>query len=209
MKQTKRKSPNAASVTALPVASERWTDAEIVRGVAGRNPQAGRALFDRYNEYVVGRVRRLLGKDSECLDQVQQVFAQVVAHIESLEDPDMLVRWINRIIINTVRKELRRRRRRWFLLYTSNVPEVEGAQFLEASILFRRAIFVLDQMNPDERIAFVMRFVVREEVQDIADMCGWSLSTAKRRIVDARNSFMKRAARDPMLGVYAETTRDA
>jgi RNA polymerase sigma factor (sigma-70 family) len=208
MEQTKRKPEETATVTALPFCAERWTDEEIVRGVSGRYPPAGRALFDRYHEYVAGRVRRLLGADSECKDQVQQVFAQVVAHIASLRDPEMLVQWINRITINTVRKELRRRKRRWFILYTHEMPEVPESGSQEISAVFQRALRVLNQMNVDERIAFVMRFVVREEVRDIAEMCGWSLSTAKRRIAKGRDCFMRRAALDPLLSAYGEALRN-
>jgi RNA polymerase sigma factor (sigma-70 family) len=198
----------AAGVTSLPFCADRWTDTEIVRGLIYRDPRAGRALFDKYHSHVNRRVRRLLGPDAECSDQVQQVFTQLVAHITTLRDPEMLARWLNRIIINTVRKELRRRKRRWFLLYTGEAPEMgeDGPQ--ENAAVFRRAIRILDEMKPEERVAFVLRFVICEDVADIAEMCDWSVSTAKRRIAQSKINFMRRAGKDPLLCAYGETLRN-
>ena len=205
MNRPHQSAKRAEPVTALPFRADRWTDTEIVRGVVNGEAPAGRALFERYHTAVSRRVRRLLGPDSECADQVQMVFEQIIAHMESLRDPEMLPQWLHRITVNTVRKELRRRRRRWFLLYTPEVPDLSVSARQESDTAFRRAAAVLDRMKPDERIAFVLRYVLRDEVADIARMCGWSLSTAKRRIAQARESFMCKADRDPTLREYRET----
>jgi DNA-directed RNA polymerase specialized sigma24 family protein len=46
----------------------------------------------------------------------------------------------------------------------------------------KRLYIILDKMPVELRIAFVLRYVQSETVQSVAELCGWSLSTAKRRI---------------------------
>lgn len=192
------------SVAHFPSSTETWTNEKIIVGVAKRDPLAGQALYEKYHIRVGARVQRLLGPDSECEDQVQQIFQTLISTISTVRDPALLDRWVDRIIVNTVRKELRKRRRRWFVSYSPEPLEASDTSNQETTLLFKRAAAVLDALHPDERIAFVLRFVVDEEVARIADMCHWSMSTTKRRIAKARDNFLKKAMRDPMLQSFRE-----
>jgi RNA polymerase sigma-70 factor, ECF subfamily len=204
MAEQTTKTDTGRTLAALPLRTRHWSFADIAMGVARRDPLAGQAFYERYGSHVKARVRRLLGPDSEYEDQVQQVFYHLISAMGKLRNPDLMDRWVDRIVINTVRKELRRRRRKRFLLYTSDVPEQESAGVQETSVLFHRAASLVDTLVPDEKIAFVLRFVVTEEVGTIADICGWSLSTTKRRIARAKENFEKKAMRDPILRSFKE-----
>ena len=54
-------------------------------------------------------------------------------------------------------------------------------------------------MSDEDRILFVMRFVEGVNLREIARHTGRSLATVKRRIVKAREIFIKKARRDPDL----------
>ncbi|MBN2344519.1 MAG: RNA polymerase sigma factor [Deltaproteobacteria bacterium] len=188
-----------SSLARFPSSSRNWTNAEIIEGIIGRSAVAGQALFEKYNPHISARVRRLMGPDAEWEDLVQQIFLALITAIADVREPKLLDRWVDRITVNAVRKEFRRRRRRWYLSYVPELPETIDLPERDGTLLFHRTASVLSTMHPDERIAFVLRFVVEEEIAPIAEMCGWSISTTKRRINKARDNFIKRAQRDPML----------
>ena len=54
---------------------------------------------------------------------------------------------------------------------------------------------VLDLMPADERIAFALRFVEGMELTEVADACGVSLATIKRRLSRAETRFVAMAGR--------------
>jgi len=58
--------------------------------------------------------------------------------------------------------------------------------------MVRRLYGVLDRLPVDLRIAWVLRHVQEETVPSVAELCGWSLSTAKRRIQAAEERVTKR-----------------
>jgi len=57
----------------------------------------------------------------------------------------------------------------------------------------------------DETPYLVMRFVEETEVSEIAEAFGWSITTSRRRIQRARDVFLKKAMRDPLLASYQES----
>lgn len=198
----------SATVRPFPSKRQNWTNDQIVSGIIQNSSVAGQALFEKYHARISARVRRLMGPDSEWEDLIQQIFLTLIKAIHNVREPELLDRWIDRITVNAVRKEFRRRRRRWYLTYVSELPETEADPASDSSQLFRRTSRVLEGLPADERIAFVLRFVMEEELAPISRMCGWSLSTTKRRISRARDNFLKRAARDPMLYPMMEGFQD-
>jgi len=89
------------------------------------------------------------------------------------------------IAIRLARTRLRRRKLTR-LLFRGEEPDFE--QVASAVVLpehrdmIRQLYGVLEGLPVDLRIAWVVRHIQEETVQSVADLCGWSLSTAKRRL---------------------------
>jgi RNA polymerase sigma-70 factor (ECF subfamily) len=177
-----------------------YTDQEIVAGVLERDPQAGEALVRRFGPIIDNRVWRLMGKDSEHRDIVQQVFGQVVYTLSKLEDPQALEAWIGQITVSVVRKEFRRRKYRSIVGFATERVECETARDnAEHQLGLIRSYAILEKMNANDRIAFILRFVEGMALSEAANVMDCSLATAKRRICRARDAFLKRAGRDSVL----------
>jgi len=54
----------------------------------------------------------------------------------------------------------------------------------------------LGRMPPDHQIAWMLRYVEGEDLEDVARLCGCSLATAKRRIAAASERLRQRALLD-------------
>ena len=71
-------------------------------------------LFRRYSSYVAAIAHRLLGRDDDVDDTVQEVFLAAVRGLGSVRDPKAVKAWLARIAVRSARRRLRKRRLRSF-----------------------------------------------------------------------------------------------
>jgi RNA polymerase sigma-70 factor (ECF subfamily) len=80
------------------------------------------ALFRAHGRYVANVAFRLLGRDSEVDDVVQDVFLEAASGLHSIRDPGAVRGWLATIAVRVVSRKLRWRRvRRLFL--QAELPE--------------------------------------------------------------------------------------
>ena len=152
-------------------------------------------VYSRYGRYVAAIILRLEGRQAEVEDLVQDVFVEATRGIARLQDPAAIKGWLATITVRVVRRHLRRRRLRAFLGrdagadYTNLVdPAASATDRLILSAVYR----VLDEIPADDRIAFWLRFIEGETLDDVARLCDCSCATAKRRIARAQRVIEER-----------------
>jgi len=172
--------------------------AELLRGDARR---AAPILYERFAPTVNRLVWHLMGADPDHNDLVQQVFLRARRSAPRLREPDRLPQWVRAIAVNTVYAELRRRSVR--RLFWRQQPAVRAhadlVRDVEARDLLMRAKAVIEKLPAAERVVFTLFFVEHETLSDIAELLGYSLATAKRRLRKASSRFQKLAANTPEL----------
>jgi RNA polymerase sigma-70 factor (ECF subfamily) len=142
-------------------------------------------LFRRYSSYVAAVAHRLLGRDDEVDDTVQEVFLAAVRGLRAVRDPQAVKSWLACIAVRVARRKLRKRRMRSF--FGLDDPATYGkvtdtGASPEQRALLERVYRVLDEMPTGDRIAWALRYVEGEPLESVAAMSGCSLATAKRRI---------------------------
>jgi RNA polymerase sigma-70 factor (ECF subfamily) len=152
-------------------------------------------------------LRRSLGPAAEVEDAVQDVFLRLFRDIESLREPTALRSFLIGITLHVATSELRRRRaRRWLLLSDDgSLPDVstnEATPDREQREALLRFYKVLDRIDPERRLVFVLRHVEGLELTELSAVLGCSLSTTKRRVADASARVCRLAAADPLLLPY-------
>jgi RNA polymerase sigma-70 factor (ECF subfamily) len=154
-----------------------------------RPPLTDAQLFKRFAPYVARIGLRLLGRESDVDDLIQEVFLAAFRQRDQLRDPNATKNWLATIAVRTARRQLRRRRLRQFVGLDSGGPAMElQDQTLspEKRALLARVYEILDGMGVDKRLAWTLRFVEGEKLERVAEKCGCSLATAKRRIAAAQ-----------------------
>jgi RNA polymerase sigma-70 factor (ECF subfamily) len=142
-------------------------------------------LFRRYAPYVAAIAHRLLGRDEDVDDTIQEVFVAAVRGIHAVRDPAAIRGWLARVTVRVARQRLRKRRVRVFLgldepvVYDSVVDQSASA---EQRTLLARVYKILDGMPANQRIAWSLRHIEGEPLESVASLSGCSLATAKRRI---------------------------
>jgi RNA polymerase sigma-70 factor (ECF subfamily) len=159
---------------------------------------ASSELFTRFSADVNRLVWRLLGADPDHNDIVQQVFYKVMHHGRRLRDPARLGAWVQSITVNTVYEELRRRDVRRLFAREADTVELHSdlVRDVESRDLLLRAKAVIDKLPAKERIVFLLHFVEERSLLEVAELCGYSLATAKRRLNAANRRFQVLIARN-------------
>lgn len=146
-----------------------------------------------------------MGRTDALADLTQDVFLAVFEGIDSLREDARFRGWLTQVIVFVARGSIRKRRRKWWLVFTDVVPEQNARQVdSETSEALRAVYDVLDQMDPDDRIAFALRKIDGMELTEVAAACAVSLATIKRRLVRAEISFLALAADRDALAPWLE-----
>ncbi len=191
-----------AAIRALPAAFD--SDEALVAACVAKSPAAARVVWDRYAALVRGLLRRTLGR-ADVEDTLQETFLRLFRLIERLREPGKLRSFVVGVTMRVAREELRRRRvRRWLLLTVDGeAPDTEGPSVdVDATEALGRLERLLDRLDADSRIVFVLRFVENTPTSEIAEVLDCSLATAKRRVKRARERVESAAAEDPVLCQY-------
>jgi RNA polymerase sigma-70 factor (ECF subfamily) len=206
--------PRLASVHRLPVAHPLASadDATLARAAADADPAAAGIVWDRFSALVRGLLRRSLGPNHDVEDQVQEVFLRFFRQVGTLRDPTAVRSFLIGITIRVAGTELRRRRfRRWlFLTDTGALPD-EAVVVVdeEAREALARLYVILDRVDDESRLAFVLRHIQGLELTDVAAALGISLATTKRRLAKVVPRVHAMVARDPILAIYLAPGGDA
>jgi RNA polymerase sigma-70 factor (ECF subfamily) len=127
----------------------------------------------------------MLHNAQEADDLVQDVFLRAWRALDRLRDRSVARSWLTTIAVRLALTRLRRRKLARVLFQLDDPMAdrgVEPASASEHGDLAWDLYRILDQLPAELRVAWVLRHIHQETVQGVADLCGWSLSTAKRRI---------------------------
>jgi len=151
------------------------------------------SLFERHAGYVARVAARMLGRDDgEVDDVVQEVFFITLHRLDRIHSAEAARPWLMTVTVRTVQRLLRRRRWRRLVFGKSSAAEVPAAGLTgDQRALLVRVYRTLDEIEPRSRIAWILRHIEGERLEDVADACECSLATAKRRIAAAQEVLME------------------
>lgn len=186
------------------------TNAELVDRMRADPVAAAHEIYARFSDDVNRLVWRLLGADPDHNDIIQQVFYKVMTHGHRLREPRRLRGWVQAITVNTVYEELRKREVRRLFARDWKPVEVHPdlVRDVEARDLVIRAKTVMEKLPARERIVFMLHYVEERTLNEVAELCGYSLATAKRRLRAAKQRFQKLVENSPELIRLIERSRE-
>ena len=144
--------------------------------------------YAQYAGYVAGLAGRILGRNDDVPDTVQDVFLIAHRRLREVRDARAVRSWLGRITVREASRRLRWRKLRALLMPAAPVDadlvadDREGAA---ARPLVALLYATLDRLPVPARTAWVLRHLLDEPLDSVAEMCGCSLATVKRRIAAA------------------------
>ena len=164
-------------------------------GSAPQTPQGEptlEVLYEDYASYVGAVASRLLGRAAEVEDVVQDVFALALRGLRRREDAREIKGWLAKVTVRRCLRQLRMRKL-WALVDLAADPSYERLAEPSAGPEERQLVTevykALDAVPAAERIAWTLRHVEGESLEEVAILCDCSLATAKRRITSAHEKI--------------------
>lgn len=162
---------------------------------SAQKPLSIEQLFSEHAGFVATLVLRVLGRDHEVDDLVQEVFLDAMTGLSSLQDPLAARGWLKTIAVRKACRHLRKRRLRCLLGMDANCcyEHLADADIgPEQRALLSRVYQQLDALSVADRVAWTLRYVDGQPLEQVASLCGCSLATAKRRILAAQTELKRR-----------------
>lgn len=206
--ELERRAPKSANGNVVRLGVSARPDEELLKGIAAGERWAAAALLDRYGPLVERLLRRIMGHDPELSDLMQDTFTTILSSIHQVRDASALRGWISAVAAHTAHHAIRKRRvaRAFCFWKWGDGPVAEP--FFETPVgprdALRRTYAVLERLPTDERIAFTLRYLEEMNLNEVADTCGVSLATIKRRLNRAEKRFLSAARKDPVLAGWLE-----
>jgi RNA polymerase sigma-70 factor, ECF subfamily len=177
-------------------------DETLIRSMKAGQSHAFRTFYRRHVSRVYAVLLRTLGDDTDLDILIQEVFTKAFQNIHTLKHPAQVRSWLAAIAVHTARDTIKHRRRHRRLLFfePSALPEPLPVTDDTGDREAVRAVYrLLDKLGVDARIAFTLRYIQEMELTEVAEACGVSLATVKRRLARAKRQFYASAKADPAL----------
>lgn len=173
-------------------------DGSLVERARKGDRKAEDQLYRRHGRAVLNTVARLLGSKQDAPDIAQDTFLYAFTQIDQLREPKKFRSWILRIAVMRVRQTIRRRRlqRRLGLEHTSEDASLRALSPDQWSPEMRAQLSMVDDMLArlpvEQKLAWTLRYVEGHKLREVAEMGGWSMSSAKRYIKAADEQIQRR-----------------
>jgi len=174
------------------------SDADLARRIGRGDRWAEEAFYRRHVLDVVALAQRLLGNSWDAEDVAQETFVTAFGIWEQLRDFDRARSWLMQIAVRQVHRKFRKRRVLRLLGLDRSIDDLplDALACDDTSAEMRAELMVLDailkSLPAKSRVAWMLRFVEGLPLDEVAEKCGCSLATAKRRIADAQRRIGRR-----------------
>jgi RNA polymerase sigma-70 factor (ECF subfamily) len=174
--------------------------------ITSNGPNWRERAFNEFHGLVHGLLLKTLGPRAEISDLVGDVFVMFFANAHRIRLASAVRSYIVSITMNVARREARTRRRRDFfqgLVGSARDCDNEaGPDDPKAKAALIQLSRIVEELDPDERAAFVLHNLENMGTAEIAGVLGVSESTAKRRVRSANARVLKRVGRNALLADY-------
>jgi RNA polymerase sigma-70 factor (ECF subfamily) len=162
-------------------------DRDLIEQARRGKVEAYNLLVSRWEKRIYNYLLRLVKNREDALDLAQDVFLKAYQNLRKLEDPGRFGPWLYRIAHNEAYSSLRKNRPETDLEDAKFEPWIEpgpGRRMLpiEVSLAVERAMAVL---SSDQREAVVLKVYEGFKFEEMADILGCPVSTAKSRLYTA------------------------
>lgn len=186
-------------------------DHEVIDAVCGGDTEAFEVLVSRYGNRVYALCYRLSGNEADAADLAQTVFARAFRSLKSFKRDAALMTWLHTIAVNTWINIANRRKKVYFDSIDREFDTGEDTivreyadptQNVEESVARAgEAVLVqaqLMKLDPDQRLAVVLRYIEGRSYEEIAALCACSIGTVGSRLSRALEKL--KDGLEPLLG---------
>lgn len=181
-------------------------EADLHARIASGDLDWRRIAFVEFHGLVQRLILKALGPAAETDELLDDVFLSFFESAHRIRDSAKVKSYLVSITMNRIRREIRRRRRQAFFFKlmgnSEDMNQRPGSDDPKARAALVQLHRVLEELDADERSAFLLRNLESMPFPEIAEVLGISESTAIRWARRASEHVMKRVGRNALLCDY-------
>src|ERR1051326_319023 len=160
---------------------DRSTDAQIVARVLKGDVEAYGELVARYRDRYARYALHMLGNREDAEEALQDAFTRAYRSLARCDDPERFGAWLFRILVNRCRTVGARRGRRARTFVTDEAALLGAAEDhpAERSAWREEIDRALQQLRPDQREAFLLKYVEDMSYEERSQLTGVGISASK------------------------------
>ena len=160
------------------------TDAAIVRRVLDGDVEAFAQLVDRYYDRYARFAEHMIGNRADAEDVVQDAFLRAYRFLPNYQERERFDAWLFRILVNQCRTTAARRRRGGTVVDDAEALERVPTEdhTAERHALRQDIEHALARLEPEQREAFLLKYVEELSYEEMAMMTGAGVSALKMRV---------------------------
>ncbi len=178
----------------------------ISLALSGRQEGYDRLYQDTYKEkYFIAR--KYMGNDADASDVLQDAYVQAFLKLDTLLEPDKFSGWLGRIVANTAKNALKKRK---MLLFTDMEKENDEGNIVELLLedtdterqpevaytekeTQEMVHAMIDSLPAEQRMCILMFHLQEMSIREIAEIMECSENTVKSRLNYGRREIKKQA----------------
>jgi RNA polymerase sigma-70 factor (ECF subfamily) len=175
----------SAAPRSLPPESQ--TDAEIIARVLGGDVDAYATLVGRYRARLGRYALHMLGSREDAEEVLQDAFVRAYRSLARCEDPEKFGAWLFRILVNRCHTSGARGQRQRQTFVSDDVALLGASEDhpAERDAWREELNLAVQQLGPDQREAFLMKYVEDLSYEEMSQVTGVGISALKMRVLRA------------------------
>ena len=166
---------------------ESLTDGQIVARVLAGDVDSYAVLVSRYRDRLGRYAFHMLGNREDAEEALQDAFVRAYRSLARCDDPEKFGAWLFRILLNRCRTSGARgsRRRQTFVADEVALLAASVEHPAERNAWREEIGGALRQLRPDQREAFLMKYVEDLSYEEMSQVTGIGVSALKMRVLRA------------------------
>jgi RNA polymerase sigma-70 factor (ECF subfamily) len=166
---------------------ESLTDGQVVARVIAGDVDAYALRVARYRDRLGRYAFHMLGSREDAEEALQDAFVRAYRSLARCDDPEKFGAWLFRILLNRCRTSGARgsRRRQTFVSDEVALLEASVEHPAEQRAWREEIELALRQLRPDQREAFLMKYVEDLSYEEMSQVTGVGVSALKMRVLRA------------------------
>jgi RNA polymerase sigma-70 factor, ECF subfamily len=171
---------------------------DLIDGCQRGDPEAFRALFEKYKDTVYSIALRYSGDSAAAQDIAQDTFLKLFSAVGSFRGDSNFDSWLYRMVVNSCFDQRRKTRRLTPLvdemLSMLRTPDLSVLEEVLRSEMSAQVRAVIDSLAPDQRMVVVLRYTQGLSYDEIAAILDCAPGTIASRLNRAHKVLERRLA---------------
>jgi len=170
------------------------SDAQLIAEILGGEVESFRVLVHRHRDVCTRFAVRMLGSHADADDVLQSAFMRAYRGLSKCRDRERFAGWLYRIVVNECRTFASRQRQRE-LRFVNDAELIDRAEAKSddtpAEEMSEQIELALSKLPPDQREAFLLKYVEEMSYEEISEATGVSVPALKMRVKRASDGLRK------------------